>query len=90
MTSTKLYRNRRKYSRRRQHSNTLNSLKVFYDFSKDVAQFTGRKPNAKTLRRDYFDSLNEIQNYKFYFNTEYDEILSVTNIKNPYRIEIKG
>jgi hypothetical protein len=49
-----------------------------------VVQFTGKKPDTTTLRRDYFNSLNEIQNYKFYFNTESDKILLVTNIKDPF------
>lgn len=49
-----------------------------------VVSYTGRKPNMKTLRRDYFDSLNDIQDYKFYFNRENDEILLLTNIKDPY------
>ena len=47
-----------------------------------VVQFTGRKQNMGTLRKDYFDSLNEIQRYKFYFNAKSEEILFVNDIKD--------
>ncbi len=49
-----------------------------------VVNFTARKPNINTLRIDYFNSLNEIQKYKFYFNEDYEEVLLVNNIKDPY------
>jgi hypothetical protein len=47
-----------------------------------VVQFTGRKQNMDTLREDYFDSLNEIQKYKFYFNAKCDEIVFVNDFRD--------